>query len=286
VGTTNTSEAKKLLKEEQAKLDNKLKTSYLLKKRPGKNLKKSPAPYYSFNVKAYATSDYYDLESLKSAMLESGAYEYHEIDKEMPDNFLFFRTKYPAINEVEPRHIFIFLDGAVVFWNLSNEEQNFILQLLEKFEKNPYPKHVIDEECEFMTYSRLNQETESANERQGYSFNLNLTRLLNNHIYFSDFNNDTDEQAVREHLLEKYAFSDAIAVSVKLGIWEMNLDDFSERVDFIADDLKMGKRLKISNEEVLKYLGELLTMRHVVNLHSNYLDFPDFYWVRSRFLIY
>lgn len=82
-------------------------------------------------------------------------------------------------------------------------------------------------------------------------------------------------------MLEKYAYSDAMSLSVKLGIWEKNLDEFSEHIGYLTDDLKSGKQLKITSGDVLKNLGELLTMRHVVNLDSHFLDSPDFYWDRE-----
>lgn len=266
--------------------------SYTMKQRPIKQYQKKSnasasmlnSTTLSYKVKAYCTADYYDMEGLKKCLVTSGAYEIFDIDKQMPENFLCFRTKYQAINEIEPRHMFFFLDGAVVFWNFSREEQNSILDILSKHEKNPYPSRFVNEEVEMLTYSRIIR----SNQHPTDDFSrLNLTRLVNSHIYFADANEPNNmfnllHAQSKEHLLEKYAFSDAMALSVKLGIWEKNLDEFSERIDFIADDLKLGKNLKITNEEVLKYLGELLTMRHVINLHSNFLDFPDFYWDREH----
>lgn len=104
------------------------------------------------------------------------------------------------------------------------------------------------------------------------------TRLINSHIYFESGDDPN------HHLLEKYAFSDAMSLSVKLGIWEKNLDEFSEDIGRLTEELKSSSRpsrTKITSEDVLKNLGELLTMRHVVNLDSHFLDCPDFYWDRE-----
>lgn len=43
-------------------------------------------------------------------------------------------------------------------------------------------------------------------------------------------------------------------------------------------DLKSGKRIRISREEVLRKTGELFALRHSINLSSDLLDTPDFYW--------
>ncbi len=78
----------------------------------------------------------------------------------------------------------------------------------------------------------------------------------------------------------RYAFSDAISLSVQLGIWETKLDHFTDKIEYISDDLKRGKKLQLELDEVLQKLGELFTMRHMVNLNSNFLETPDFYWVK------
>lgn len=221
----------------------------------------------TFKVRAYATADYYDLESLRTALESSGAYTILSIDKKMPDSFVCASAKYAEINEVEPRHMFFFLEGTVVFWNLSKEEQTTVLDMLHKYEKNPYPLRFVRDESELMEYSWHHINDDGLAKRP--------TRLVNSHIYFES----GDEPS--HHLLEKYAFSDAMSLSVKLGIWEKNLDEFSEHIGRLTDDLKSSHRLKITSEEVLKNLGELLTMRHVVNLDSHFLDCPDFYWDRE-----
>ena len=60
------------------------------------------------------------------------------------------------------------------------------------------------------------------------------------------------------------------------------LEDFCYKIEYISTDLKSGKSIKIKNEDVLKLLGELFSMRNFVNLQSNFLDTPDFYWDREN----
>lgn len=265
-------------------------TSIFSKQRPIKKKTKTPqssSSIPSFKAKAYATADYYDLDLLKESLLNSGAYEVIDIGKGV-DNCLCVKPKYQQVNEIEPRHIFFFEDGSVVFWNVSMEEQNSMLEIIEKHEENPYPLDFVNEESEVIRYSRMKHLTVDLNKENDSNQDSNLinlikfndshldstnTSFINNQIFFSEEKN---------HLLEKYAFSDAIALSVKLGIWEKNLDQFTEKIEFISQDLRYGKHLKLKSEEVLKYLGELFTMRHVVNLHSNFLDTPDFYWDREN----
>jgi uncharacterized Rmd1/YagE family protein len=60
------------------------------------------------------------------------------------------------------------------------------------------------------------------------------------------------------------------------------LADFCQKVEYISDDLKSGKSLNLDSASVLKLLGELFAMRNFVNLQSNFLDTPDFYWDREH----
>lgn len=84
------------------------------------------------------------------------------------------------------------------------------------------------------------------------------------------------------NILEKYTFSNAMALSVKLGIWETTLQKYIDSIEFVTEDLKMGRTMKMSREEVLRKHGELFALRHLINLSSDLLDTPDFYWDREQ----
>ena len=264
----------------------------LNKQRPKSSKKKaqSPPPIQttlpSFKIKAYATADCYDLDMVRDVLLKSDAYI--KVDNsEIPDECLCMTAKYQEINEIEPRHLFFFENGCVVFWNLSKAEQNSILLMVQKSAQNPYPDEFVDTESESIDYFRLSAAKNQAHNNSETLINSShFSRMkrsacfIQNSIYFLDSDNVADNKTTS--LLEKYAFSDAIASSVKLGIWEKNLDEFTSRIEFISSDLKQGAMLKLKSEEVLQFLGELFTMRHVINLHSNFLGTPDFYWDREE----
>lgn len=46
-------------------------------------------------------------------------------------------------------------------------------------------------------------------------------------------------------LLEKFTYSNAIALSVKLGIWEASLDRYIDSIDYLSNDLKSGKKIRL-----------------------------------------
>lgn len=86
----------------------------------------------------------------------------------------------------------------------------------------------------------------------------------------------------REANLDKYTFSNAISQSVKLGIWEASLDLYVDSIEFITEDLKKGKKVQMTRQQVLRKQGELFALRHLINLSSDLLDTPDFYWERDE----
>jgi hypothetical protein len=134
------------------------------------------------------------------------------------------------------------------------EEQNNILEMLNKISDKYYPAEIVQDESEALTYSQnlfalnineensLNKTSTSAQESDqslsGDSTSLNMTRLYKNHIYFKQYTNLEKNDAERENLLERYAFSDAIALSVMLGIWEKKLLNFTEKIEYISEGNK------------------------------------------------
>ena len=80
---------------------------------------------------------------------------------------------------------------------------------------------------------------------------------------------------------EKYAFSNAIAASVKLGMLESKLDRFSSSIEIAVEDLRQNGKINMSDKKILQKTGEIFAIRHSVNLSSDLLDTPDFYWDRE-----
>ncbi|CAK9796535.1 Glutathione synthetase [Anthophora plagiata] len=159
--------------------------------------------------------------------------------------------------EQEPREIFFFREGTIVMWNISEFECENILGFLRNYEQNRYLDHIVQSESELMSYSYQD------NGKQSHIRNGNIVLSLN------------------ATNLDKYTFSNAMAQSVKLGIWEACLDNYIDSIEFVTEDLKAGRKLRMTQSEVLKKQGELFALRHSINLSSDLLDVPDFYWERD-----
>jgi uncharacterized Rmd1/YagE family protein len=194
-----------------------------------------------FNVCAYATADWYDLDQLKQRF-SSSLNSFQLIPfSEMFSNVLCIKiSKQTTTTNSEA---FVFDDGVVVFWNVEQDNEKLILNQVNEISDNQYPKDLINNEKEIMNF-----------------IEVTTPSTLNNDIIKLNCQSET------EQLLDKYTFSNALALSVKLGIWEALLDDEIEFIADLANRLKQGKHIKIEHGLMQRKSGELYSLKHAVNL--------------------
>nr|XP_018901209.1 PREDICTED: required for meiotic nuclear division protein 1 homolog [Bemisia tabaci] len=222
-----------------------------------------PNKHGYWNVVAFSTAEEYDLDNIRIGLETKNLYEVHPLDTEGvqagTDSFIHAVAHYQV--EEEPRQIFIFREGSVVLWNVSELEYTNFLMFLKHYELQSYDEKLIESERELMHYK--------------YTDSLKKSTLMNGNIYLcKDSSSNFD--------LDLYTFSNAMASSVKLGIWEATLEKYVESIEYITEDMKMGRRIKIGPKEVLRKTGEIFALRHSINLSSDLLDVPDFYWDREQ----
>ncbi|XP_067470201.1 required for meiotic nuclear division protein 1 homolog [Thunnus thynnus] len=206
---------------------------------------------------AFATADQYHLPTLCHDLIGHG---FHEIALPRDaSNILVISTEMAAKPD-DNALMFFFREGSVVFWNVEEKMMKKVLRILEHHEIQPYEVALVHWE----------------NEEINYAVAEGNTKLERGNFILSD---KMDEH---EAVLEKFAFSNALSLSVKLAIWEVSLDNFVESIQSIPETLKSGKRVKLSSAEVMRKIGELFTLRHCINLRSDLLITPDFYWDREN----
>ncbi|XP_037791649.1 required for meiotic nuclear division protein 1 homolog isoform X7 [Penaeus monodon] len=205
-----------------------------------------------WQVTAYATADEYDLNELLDGLTHQGLYISAGINPDASD-VLHMVATYRV--ETENREIYFFREGSVVFWNVPEIERDNVLRFLKKYETGRYDEEAVEEECESLTYA--------------YSDLPTKTRLVKDKIMLNT-EGQTD--------LEKYTFSNAMAMSVKLGIWESSLDKYIEKIEYVSEELSKTGCVVLTQDQVLQKMGQLFALRHLINLSSDLLDTPDFYW--------
>ncbi|XP_077094938.1 required for meiotic nuclear division protein 1 homolog isoform X2 [Siphateles boraxobius] len=206
---------------------------------------------------AYATADQYHLPTLCHDLIANGFSEIKEFPRDAA-NVLVMGTENAAKTN-DSGTIFFFREGSVVFWNVEEKTVKAVMRILEQHEIQPYEVALIHWENEEINYT----------VGEGHS-------KLHHGIFL--FNGELDYEQV---VLEKFAFSNALSLSVKLAIWEVSLDNFVESIQSIPEMLKSGQRVKLSRAEVMQKIGELFSLRHCINLSSDLLITPDFYWDRE-----
>ena len=84
-------------------------------------------------------------------------------------------------------------------------------------------------------------------------------------------------------LFPKLAVSFAFAQSAKLAVFEAALEATSEEIRPIPVQLARRGRSKFSVKEVARLTGRVFLERNAVNLYSNILDTPDFFWEAEQY---
>uniref|UniRef100_A0A669P764 Required for meiotic nuclear division 1 homolog n=2 Tax=Phasianus colchicus TaxID=9054 RepID=A0A669P764_PHACC len=207
---------------------------------------------------AFATADEYHLGNLCHDLTSHGYVEITSLPRDAA-NVLVMGTEKSA-KEDDPGMIFFFREGAVVFWNVDEKSMKNIMRVLEQHEIQPYEVALVHWENEEINY-RIGEGQSKLHKGE---------ILLNSEL-------DTDEV-----ILQKFAFSNALCLSVKLAIWESLLDNFVESIQSIPEILKSRRKVKLSHADVMQKIGELFALRHRINLSSDLLITPDFYWDREK----
>ncbi|XP_057166952.1 required for meiotic nuclear division protein 1 homolog isoform X3 [Ursus arctos] len=186
---------------------------------------------------AFATADEYHLGTLSQDLASRGYVEVTSLPRDAA-NILVIGVEHSA-KEGDPGTIFFFREGAAVFWNVKDKTMKHVMQVLEKHEIQPYEIALVHWENEELNYIK----TEGQSKLHRGEIRLN------------------SELDIDDAILEKFAFSNALCLSVKLAIWEASLDKFVESIQSIPEALKAGKKVKLSHEEVMQKMGELFALR-------------------------
>lgn len=88
-----------------------------------------------------------------------------------------------------------------------------------------------------------------------------------------------DEIILPDHdLTTKLAISHGIAQSVKLATFEVLIQKTMHDTRKIPDDLAQFGKISLSRKEIRRKMGQLFIDRNSINLHTNVLDVPEFFW--------
>jgi uncharacterized Rmd1/YagE family protein len=149
----------------------------------------------------------------------------------------------------ESGDVFYFAYGTIVSWGLSKEEELEILQRVKPCEDDP------------------NESLESEESRYWIGDSAKILK--------------DDISLPSDSVLTKVAFSHGLAQSVKLSIFERLVQRRIENSRTAPESLAKHGHIPMSRTKLAKMMGEIVLDRNSINLHTDILDTPEFFWEHS-----
>jgi uncharacterized Rmd1/YagE family protein len=148
--------------------------------------------------------------------------------------------------------VFCFSYGCAIFWGLETEQESAFLKLLKPFEDNAYSPNF-----------------------DGFEYNFGSKYNVKNDIITLNKS--------KPHTLQMLAVSYGLSQSSKLAVFEDRIYQTIEETRHIPRELASRGKISLSKREIGKKIGELFIERNSVNLHTDILDTPAFFWDHSEF---
>lgn len=136
-----------------------------------------------------------------------------------------------------------------------------------------------------------NQELDIINNTKNFA-SEKLDKLVSDFIYFgyneqepkTFIDEEKNEIILHDHsVFVKLSISHALAQSVKLNVLEQTITELLEKTAPIQQELATKGSVSLSKKEISKQIGILFNERYSVNLHSDILDTPEFFWRRPSY---
>jgi len=147
--------------------------------------------------------------------------------------------------------IAVFEYGCVVFWGYDPKQVQQYLGDLGRFVKRKY--------------KQIESEVFTLKEVQDTSIRGNIIQV--------------DAQQQRQH---KIAISYALAQAVRLSQYEELVEKTFTDLNDVTKSLTQSGRVRMRTGKVLKKTGQIFYVRAQINLHSDLLDTPDYFWDRHE----
>lgn len=166
-----------------------------------------------------------------------------------------YRKVLHLIDLLEAGDVFIFSYGCVVTWGLKHHREKWILEQLEPFAIKPLSLI----ERDFFVFKNADKTQMLTHER----FNADIIHL----------------DSISSQL--KLAISYGLAKSIQLESYETAIQKIIDKnTPFFTNIAKVGN-ISLSRKEISKRMGEIFVARSQINLNSEYLEAPEYFWEHS-----
>ncbi|KAF1985618.1 DUF155-domain-containing protein [Aulographum hederae CBS 113979] len=237
-----------------------------------------------------------DESNLEQSQEQRGAGDYRDEDQDHEERDMSRRrsSSPPRISPdaLQFAEMFVFSYGVVVFWNFTERQEKDILADLT-FSSHPVqnpartsykspskskrvssaPPPSSKEESTLTTPVSLVTRPQLAEDYETEEFHFEYNPAIPRPRIF----NDMITLRSGDHMI-KLAMSHAIAQSTKLSFFEERMAGTMDEASWVPRRLALTGKLGMGREEVVRILGALFVGRVDVNLSSNMLDTPSFFW--------
>ncbi|XP_052223661.1 required for meiotic nuclear division protein 1 homolog isoform X6 [Dreissena polymorpha] len=214
-------------------------------------------------VATYPVGQELNLESLAKEIVSQDTYKIVDMPTDLQGNLqdvIMTTAKYKFEGQI--RDAFFFRDGTVSLWTMSESEKDDVLQLVRRHCIHPYNPVLTEQESEIIPVQ-----------------NDMASKLVRGKIHIRSLPGDEKYEEIT--MMEKFAFSNAMAQSVTLAINENKLEKFIDQLESETQLLRDGQPSQLKRRDINMKLGEVFLHRHEINLESGFLDVPDVYWERD-----
>jgi len=155
--------------------------------------------------------------------------------------------------------IFLFNHGCFVTWGLRKKQEEKLIKEIKAFSVDPLEKIETDR---FIFY--IDKETRLFPHQR---FNVDVITLSEDEI---------------DNVQMKLAISYGLAQSIKLEFYEESIQKTIQANSHISRELAQYGRISLSRKAISKRIGGIFLTRSSVNLSSEYLDVPEYFWRYSN----
>ncbi|KAI8948573.1 hypothetical protein F4801DRAFT_556600 [Xylaria longipes] len=165
-----------------------------------------------------------------------------------------------ASNAKQFAEMFVFSYGVVVFWNFTEQQEKAILADIT----------FAGSETGVSLVTRPLEQSDFETEEFHFEYNDDVKRPR---IF-----NDMITLLPRSDHMVRLTISHAIAQSTKLCFFEERMSETLTDAQDVPKRLALTGQLNMTRTEIVKILGRLFKSRVEINLSSNILDVPNFFW--------
>ncbi len=167
----------------------------------------------------------------------------------------FFRNVLHVTRSCSKSHIFFFNHGCFVTWGSSKAQEAILLEQVKLFALDPLERieqdrfiYIMGKKTRIFAHPRFNVDVISIAEEE------------------------------EDNVPLKLAISYGLAQSVKLEAYEESIQKTIYANSHIPRELARSGKISLSRKAISKRIGEIFIERSSVNLSSEYLDVPEYFW--------